>query len=196
LGGSAGKPAHAGCRAGTTEASITRPPPPVRIAASAAPAQGSGPLRDHESDARCASGKALAQRRQPVAPAAAVKRRVVLAAQYPQAVAERCLVQVLRRQARQFVPDRRDLIGILAVEEGRHHGVGRIVLDVPVLVEVGGEEVLQRREVTHAWAARGFRAWSDNRSRFYSRCPTRRSAAAPASPRTRPRPGCRRAGWR
>src|SRR5690606_9794970 len=113
----------------------------------------------------------------PVAPAAAVERRVVFAAERPHAIAERIFVEILRRQAREFGADRRDLLGILAVEEGRHHGVGRVVLDAPVLVEIGGEEVLQRREITHAWPARAFRAWSDNRSRFYSRCPARRSAA-------------------
>src|SRR3546814_10624281 len=49
-----------------------------------------------------ASGKAPTQSRQPVAPAAAVERRVVLAAEHAHAVAERLFPKVLRGQACQF----------------------------------------------------------------------------------------------
>src|SRR3546814_13411 len=64
-----------------------------------------------------ASGKAPNQRRQPVAPAASVERRVVLAAEHAHAVAERLFPKVLRGQACQFGADRRNLLGVLAVEE-------------------------------------------------------------------------------
>src|SRR3546814_8989756 len=82
-----------------------------------------------------ASGKAPNQRRQPVAPAAAAERRVVLAAEHAHAIAERLFPKILRGQACQFGADRRNLLGVLAVEECRHHGIGCVMLDAPVLVE-------------------------------------------------------------
>src|SRR3546814_16277964 len=69
-----------------------------------------------------ASGKAPTPSRQPVAPAAAVERRVVLAAEHAHAVAERLFPTVLRGQACPLGADLRHLPGVLAFEECRPHG--------------------------------------------------------------------------
>src|SRR3546814_13579290 len=70
-----------------------------------------------------ASGKEPTQSRQPVAPAAALERRVVLAAEHAHAVAERLFPKVLRGPACQLDADSLNLLGLLALGEWRQHDI-------------------------------------------------------------------------